>query len=433
MLAVLIIFLCSCVGLICSVLFFPQLKIGKLKLSTYWIVCLTGALLTFVFNGISLERAFNGLTAQTEVNPVKILVLFFSMTLLSVYLDQIGFFYYLANRAVKKAKHSQTALFFILYAVVSVLTVFTSNDIVVLTFTPFICYFCKHAKINPTPYLVAEFSASNTWSMLLIIGNPTNVYIASFWEIGFTDYVKVMALPTLFAGSVQMLVMYLLFKKKLAAPLSAEVHPVHIVDKVGTVAGLTALGGCLVMLIVSSYINIPMWIICFAFALALIVFCLIYYSLIKREGSPLFKSLKRLPYQLIPFVLSMFVMVLALEEKGASKILGEFLGRVNPVLSFGLASFLACNLMNNIPMSVLFSSLPAYCGNNLTIGAVYATIIGSNVGAFLTPVGALAGIMFTELVAEQKVEFGFKTFIKYGAAISLPTLVFALLGLIAVL
>lgn len=58
---------------------------------------------------------------------------------------------------------------------VAILTIFTSNDIVILTFTPFICYFSKNAKINPIPYLVAEFAAT-TYSMMLIIGNPTNIY-----------------------------------------------------------------------------------------------------------------------------------------------------------------------------------------------------------------------------------------------------------------
>jgi site-specific DNA-cytosine methylase len=35
-----------------------------------------------------------------------------------------------------------------MYLMVAVLTIFTSNDIVILTFTPFICYFCKNAKIS---------------------------------------------------------------------------------------------------------------------------------------------------------------------------------------------------------------------------------------------------------------------------------------------
>jgi len=57
-----------------------------------------------------------------------------------------------------------------LFTFISAVAIFTSNDIVVLTFTPFVCYHAKNAKINPVPYLVSVFAAANTCSMLLIIG-----------------------------------------------------------------------------------------------------------------------------------------------------------------------------------------------------------------------------------------------------------------------
>jgi arsenical pump membrane protein len=61
--------------------------------------------------------------------------------------------------------------------------------------------------------------------------------------------------------------------------------------------------------------------------------------------------------------------------------------------------------------------------------AIYSIIIGSNVGAFLTPIGALAGIMFTDLISRQNIKFSFITFIKYGVLISIPTLIVSLLTL----
>ena len=74
-------------------------------------------------------------------------------------------------------------------------------------------------------------------------------------------------------------------------------------------------------------------------------------------------------------------------------------------------------------MSVLFSRIT----NDLP--SVYATIVGSNIGAFLTPIGALAGIMFTGLIAKQDIKYPFPKFVGYGILISLPTLAAALLGL----
>ena len=150
----------TCGVMIASVLFFPKLRIRKFSVDTYWIVVLSGAVVMLAARCVDPGFLWSKMTESTSVNPLKILTLFISMTVLSIFLDEVGFFRYLANRALSLASHSQTKLFAVLYVTVSLLTVFTSNDIVVLTFTPFICYFAKNANISPKPYLVAEFVAA---------------------------------------------------------------------------------------------------------------------------------------------------------------------------------------------------------------------------------------------------------------------------------
>jgi arsenical pump membrane protein len=254
-----IIAILTCICLILSVLFFPKIKLFRKSIDTYWVVCLFGGVCVILFGGISLKEVFAGLTNNSSINPLKILVLFVSMTFLSVFLDEMGFFKYLATVATKKAKSNQLSLFLVLYFLVAVLTVFTSNDIVILTFTPFICYFAKNTKINPIPYLVAEFAAANTWSMMLIIGNPTNIYLATSAGIDFISYLKVMALPTLFAGVVEIGIILLLFRKALSAPLQIEVETVKLSDKPLTWIGIAHLLVCLVLLVIASYIQLDMW------------------------------------------------------------------------------------------------------------------------------------------------------------------------------
>jgi arsenical pump membrane protein len=84
-------------------------------------------------------------------------------------------------------------------------------------------------------------------------------------------------------------------------------------------------------------------------------------------------------------------------------------------------------------MSVLFSTIPNFDSSLQMNQAIYSTIVGSNLGAFLTPIGALAGIMFTGLVSKQNVDYSFKTFTKYGFIISIPTVLITLLTLYMVL
>ena len=208
----------------------------------FWLAPLCGALLLILCGVLLPAGVWAGLTADIAVNPLKILVLFFSMTLMSVFLDEVGFFRYLASAVLVRAGGDQRKLFLLLYAVVSVLTVFTSNDIVVLTFTPFICYFAKNAKIDPLPYLVCEFVAANTWSMTLLIGNPTNIYLAAGAGVTFVDYLKVMALPTVCGGIASLLVLWLLFARRLRAPMTGEAAREPLADKPTVILGLCALG-----------------------------------------------------------------------------------------------------------------------------------------------------------------------------------------------
>ena len=69
-----------------SILFFPSLKIGKIKLGTYWIVALTGAAALLCTAQTPIGHILGELGSNTAVNPIKILILFFSMTVLSVFL-----------------------------------------------------------------------------------------------------------------------------------------------------------------------------------------------------------------------------------------------------------------------------------------------------------------------------------------------------------
>ena len=422
------------VGISASILFFPHIRIKKVKLDTYWIIAIVGALLLVATTLCPVGEISASWTSNNAVNPLKILILFFSMTVLSIYLDELGLFKLLASIAVNKAKGHQSVLFFVLYFLVAILTIFTSNDIVILTFTPFICFFCKHAKIKALPYLIAEFVAANTWSMMFIIGNPTNIYLATSAGITFLGYLKVMLIPTVIAGLVELLIVFLLFRKQLKEPIcNDEPEIVHVDSKVDLIVGLIHLLVCLVFLIISPYIDVEMWLISLICAGSLLICSLIIRLVKRKEWFYLGDCFKRLPYQLIPFILSMSIIVITLNYQGIADKIGELLNHGVLILNYGISSFVFANIINNIPMSILFSNIPVALTNGEYLKAIYASIIGSNIGAFLTPIGALAGIMFSNLLNKYDMHFSFLDFIKYGAIVSIPVLTVALTILAIVL
>lgn len=415
----------TCILMILSIIFYPSIKIKNIKISLYWIICLIGAIILICFQQVDFNDIKNEFINNSSINPLKILILFFSMTFISIFLDEVGFFKLIAIKILSKVNNKQITLFICLYFLVAILTVFTSNDIIVLTFTPFICYFCKNAGINPLPYLVGIFISSNTYSMMFIIGNPTNIYLATSQGIDFISYFKIMFIPTILSGLIEFIILILLFRKNLNDKILSQEIEKQEYNKFLIIIGLIHLFICLIFLIISSYLNIEMYLISLVSALSLLIISFVYFIVKKIKLSKYLDILKRLPFELIPFILSMFIIVLALNKQNIPSMISNYLNNGNEIINYGISSFLMCNVMNNIPMSVFYASI-------INIGdlkATYSTIIGSNLGAFLTPIGALAGIMFTSLLKKYDVKYTFIDFIKYGVIISIPTLLVALFSL----
>jgi arsenical pump membrane protein len=82
----------TCLMMIVGVLFIPKIKIFKFKIDSYWLFTLIGAFVVVLVSGVDFKVILNSLTADTSINPIKILVLFISMTVLSLFLDELGFF-----------------------------------------------------------------------------------------------------------------------------------------------------------------------------------------------------------------------------------------------------------------------------------------------------------------------------------------------------
>lgn len=421
---VLIIAILTVIAFIGSVLFLPQVSIGKrFRFKCYPFIPLLGAGFMLIGGGVHMERIIAAFTADSSVNPIRILVLFLSMTVFSLILEQTGFFGHISGVILQKSGHNQHKIFLALYAVISILTIFTSNDIVILTFTPFICHFCRAAKIDAVPYLIMEFVAANTWSLLLLIGNPTNIYISGAFAISFAEYFRVMALPTVAAGTVSLCMMCLIFRNKLKGEIHVEAEITPITDRPLMWVSLLHLGGCVILLAVSQYIGAEMWLIAFGMGVSSVLCSIICLIVRKKKLHSVRQAVAKMPYEIIPFIIGMFVIVLALEENAFTEKMATLFAFDPSVFSFGIFSFLSCNILNNIPMSVLFSKI---LDIGASLGQIYATIVGSNLGAFITPVGALAGIMWSNLLKENRVKLSTVRFVVLGVLIGVPSIVAAL-------
>ncbi|KAJ2168147.1 hypothetical protein GGH16_003772 [Coemansia sp. RSA 560] len=137
----------------------------------------------------------------------------------------------------------------------------------------------------------------------------------------------------------------------------------------------------------------------------------------------------------------MFIIVESLSQQGWTPRLAWVLKRMcsSPaaaVFIVGAITTLACNVLNNLPMSILFSRalqhpIFAQVDSSSRKGAMFALIIGSNVGANFTLVGSLAGLMFQGIASQKKREIGYFTFMRWCAPVMVAQLATACAILVA--
>lgn len=428
MLYTIIVSIIALIAMIALIIVKPSIRIGHHDYDTFYLPILLGAII-IMFNPEFDKSELKGIIfSNSKLNPIKILLLFISISFLSISLDESGFFSYIASKYINRFKSSQYALFFGLYLLISILTIFTSNDIVILTFTPFILYFSKKGNINPIPYLVMEFVAANTYSIILPIGNPTNIYLTSIFSIDFLTYIKNMIIPALIIGASTILMIFLLFRKDLKKEIVVlDIDEAKIKDKVGCIISLIVLASTTILLVISNYIDLEMWIIASMAALLLLIF-LIVYTIIRHDRHYFINPIKRIPYSLIPFVLSMFIIILSINQLGLFERVYNSIESIENVniryAIYLLSSTLSANIVNNIPMTIGFGSILL---NSTNMNYVYLSIIGSNIGAILTPLGALAGIMWMRILKHNNVKYNFIDFTKNGVVILVPSLILLIL------
>lgn len=388
-----------------------------------------GVLLLLVTGTIGWECLVKGIEGDEHIKPYAILILFNALAYVCISLDKTGFFAYLALWTAKKAGCSGRKFFLYFFLLSSVLTTFTSNDIVILTLTPLICYFTKYTQINPLPFLIAEFFAANIWSISLYIGNPTNVIVADAYNLTFVGYSAWMLLPTIVAGFSCLGLLWLVFRKEIPVTITPPdiVPESALKDKNGAMFGIVCLGVCLGLLCFSFWLNLAIWKICFYTCLVMMARDLAMdiskYQQGQLEQSEFWLVIKMMPWKIVPFVIGMFTLVEALSESGWISLFATWIAQhstnlFGAIFFMGFLSCFAANLINNQPMTILFTQITqnsAFVVSPLILkGSMFALIMGSNFGANFTLIGALAGIMWSSIMSDKGIVISYRRFALYG-------------------
>jgi arsenical pump membrane protein len=384
-------------------------------------------------------------TEILEHGHVPVLIL--ALAYLSISLDESGIFDWCSLHMMRAGRGDGRRLLVAVYLSVSVLTLFTSNDIVILSMTPILLHLARNARIrNLTPFLMAQFVAANTASMGLYVGNPTNIVIGAAAGVGFLEYSQRMFVPACIATATSLLVVWLLFtrlsrRNRVPATYVVPEEEAAAMRWTRAMSVKAALfGACLLAL---GVLGNP-WTVAalmgssepdairrgvatlIAGVSVLFAFVAVGYDALRdlrgdssRARSAFTGRLRRLPIEIVPFFLGFCVLLRGIEAAGLSRLAADRVEdafRSGPILgsvATGLYGVVTVNVLNNIPSTLLFERVwlgdASSSGLETRLDALHpaaadifvdASLFASNFGANLTFVGALAGLMWLRILRD---------------------------------
>lgn len=379
-----------------------------------------------------------GVVSITDVWTVTSIVwdatlAFIGIILLSMVLDEIGFFEWAALKMARLSGGNGHLMFVYILILGALVSALFANDGAALILTPIVLAKMKHLKMNPIAmfaFLMAGGFIGDSASNPLVISNLTNIVTAGYFNIGFWEYAKTMALPNLLSIIASIAVLWIYFRKdiptfiditQLATPESAIKNRTmfrlswwflallmagyFIGDAYYLPVSVFALGGALVFLAIATYF---------------------------KATKPLL-TIKAAPWQVVWFSIGLYVVVYGLKNGGLTTYLAglitqmESMGNVYAVIGTGFLSAILSSVMNNMPTIMVMDIAIAEAGNN---ALAYANIIGCNLGPKMTPIGSLATLLWLHVLAQKGVKIGWGEYMKVGLVITPPVLLVALLGLI---
>ena len=358
---------------------------------------------------------------------------FIGIIILSMVLDEIGFFEWCAIKMAKLSNGNGHLMFVYALILGSFVSALFANDGAALILTPILLAKMRILKLNLktiVAFLLAGGFISDSASLPFVFSNLTNIVTANYFNIGFAQYFFDMVIPFIVSVTVSIIFLWLILRKDIPKDIDISLlkEPKSVIKNMNLFYfSWIFLGVLLAGYFVGDAYNLPISIFALGGATVFLIIATLSKAVKPKE------IIKTAPWQVVWFSIGLYIVVYGLKNAGLTDYLTIVLkdlslrGDTIAVLGTGfIAAFLSA-IMNNMPTIMIMDIALHDIGNQAMI---YANIVGCNLGPKMTPFGSLATLLWLHVLSQKGVKIGFWEYSKFGLIVTPPVLFIVLLTLI---
>lgn len=397
---------------------------------------------------------------------------FVAVVLISLVLDEAGFFEWAALHVARWGRGNGWLLFVLIVGLGAVIAAVFANDGAALILTPIVVGMLRALNMPQKAalgFILATGFIADTGSLPLVVSNLVNIVSADYFHLGYAEYAAVM-IPVGIVSVLASLGMLLLYfgrsipKRYDVLALTSPAAAIR--DRATFRAGWVVLALLLVGYFAADPFGVPLAAVAGVGAVVIVLVAARQPAflfaraeaapvLVATGGTttvtaggggpgapsgrviPVWKTIREAPWQIVLFSIGMYLVVYGLQNQGLTDHLATLFdvfgdhGVLVTALGVGFTIAILASLMNNMP-TVLIAAL-AIGGAGATglthEVMVYANVIGSDLGPKITPIGSLATLLWLHVLEKKGIHIGWGQYFRTGIVLTVPVLAVTLAAL----
>lgn len=401
------------------------------KISSAWATMLGGLVMALI-GILNEEQALKAIYERLEI-----LLLLIGMMMMVHIISETGVFQWFAIKVAQFTKGEPFRLIVMLSLLTALCSAFLDNVTTILLMAPISILLANELRVDPFPFVMTEIMSANIGGLATLIGDPTQLIIGAEGELGFNAFLANTAPMAIISIIILLGNVYFFYCRKMHISRDLKIRIMEI-DSSRSLKDIKVLKVSMIIFsmvligfVLNNFINKGLAIIALSGAIFLVV-------LTKKEPKEILVNVE---WETLFFFIGLFMMITGIENLHVIDFIGNKLADFTKgnfklaLISITWLSGMFTSVIGNVANAATVSKivnvmLPTFQGQDNLNALWWALSFGSCLGGNLTILASATNVVAVAASKKAGCKIDFVKFLKFGASISVQTLLVATIYLL---